>query len=109
MRENNFTKNNKDFPKKRERKNLTYKKRERKSFPKKSNYNEPTYKPGSVLCGYLSTPAVTDGLKRRFTDTQRRAASYSVPLSCFGWGLHGKRSYLLFGEPLPRLFTLTLK
>ena len=50
--------------------------------------NEPTYKPSSVLRDYLSTSAVTDGLKRRFAAIPRRATAFDIALSCFGWGLH---------------------
>ena len=48
--------------------------------------NKQDCKPGSVLDGHLSSPAVTDGLKRP-TRKQTGRLMLSVR-SCFEWGLH---------------------
>ena len=47
-----------------------------------------TYKPSSVIDGYLSSPAVTSGLKRNPENLAGRLKRSFV--SCSGWGLQLK-------------------
>ena len=67
--------------------------------------SESSHKPGSVLGDHLSSPIVTDGIKRQ---PEQGRAVHCVPLaSCTGWGLQQPRVTRGPGELLPRLSILT--
>ncbi len=70
--------------------------------------SERACKPGSVERGHLSTPAVTDRLKRYSRTFSGGQPYVKRSQTCIGRGLHGTGRYRPVGELLPRLSSFAI-